>query len=46
MADSFLKVWMDSDFIRLTMVKFTEIQERDHALGALSVNLCPLPSAL
>ena len=39
---------MDSDFIRLTMVKFTEIQERDHALGvwALSVNLCPLISAL
>ncbi len=39
---------MDSDFISLTMVKFTEIQERDHALGAraLSVNLCPLPSAL
>ena len=39
---------MDSDFIRLTMVKFTEIQERDHALGAwmLLVNLCPLMSAL
>ena len=39
---------MDSDFIRLTMVKFTEIQERDHALRAraMPVNLCSLTSAL
>ncbi len=39
---------MDSDFIRLTVIKFTEIQERDHAPRALSlsVNLFPLSSAL
>ena len=39
---------MDSNFIRLTMVKFTEIQERDHDLKAraMPVNLCPLTSAL